>query len=66
MPEVYELDGDKDYRTRNIVNFNNNTKNKSYKDSEIASLIETNYQNVDFKIKTFQINDRVFQLQSKV
>ena len=62
---VYELDGDKDYRTRNIVNFNNNTKNKSYKDSEIVSLIETNYQNVDFKIKTFHVNDRVFSCKAK-
>jgi hypothetical protein len=43
-----------------------NTKNKSYNDSEIASLIEANYQNADFKSKTFQVNDRVFQLQSEV
>ena len=62
---VYKLDGDKDYRTRNIVNFNNNSENKSYKDSEIVSLIETNYQNVDFKIKTFQVNDRVFSCKAK-
>ena len=62
---VYKLDGSKDYRTRNIVNFNNNTKNKSYKDSEIVSLIETNYQNLDFKIKTFQVNDRVFSCKAK-
>ena len=62
---VYKLDGSKDYRTRNIVNFNNNTKNKSYKDSEIVSLIETNYHNVDFKISTFQINDRVFSCKAK-
>ena len=63
--KVYKLDGDKDYRTRNIVNFNNNTKNKSYKDSEIASLIKTNYQNIDFNTKTFQVNDRVFSCKAK-
>ena len=63
--KVYKLDGDKDYRTRNIANFNRNSNNKLFNDSEISSLIEANYKNADFKSKTFQVNDRVFSCKAK-
>ena len=62
--KVYELDAKKDYRTSNIINFSKDIKDKIYSDKDIATLIEINFQNINFKNKTFQINDRVFSCKA--
>lgn len=62
--KIHELDTKKDYRTRNIVNFSKNTKDKVYSDKDIVALIKTNFKNIDFKNNSFQVNNRVFSCKA--
>ena len=63
--KIYKLDAKKDYRTRNIIDFSKDIKDKIYSDKDIANLVEINFQNINFKNKTFQVNDRVFSCKAE-
>ena len=57
---IYELKGEKDYRTRNIYKVNNNAA-KSFTDNDILDLIKNNFQiNIPFK-NTLKVNSREFE-----
>ena len=63
--KVYELDAKKDYRTRNLINLGKDIKDNVYSDNDIATLIETNFENINFKNKSFKVNDRAFSCNAK-
>ena len=57
---IYELKGEKDYRTRNIYKVNNEAA-KSFTDNDILDLIKNNFQiNIPFK-NTLKVNSREFE-----
>ena len=57
---IYELKGEKDYRTRNICKVNNEAA-KSFSDNDILDLIKNNFQiNTPFK-NTLKVNSREFK-----
>ena len=57
---IYELKGEKDYRTRNIYEINNDVV-KIFTDNDILDLIKSNFQiNTPFT-NTLQINSRKFE-----
>ena len=57
---IYELKGEKDYRTRNIYKVNNEVA-KSFTDNDILDLIKNNFQiNIPFK-NTLKVNSREFE-----
>jgi len=61
---IYELTGEIDYRTRNIVNDDKDKSVVSYTDKEIKTIIEKNFFNKDYNKKKFQINSREFSCKA--
>ena len=58
--KIFKLDGDIDYRTKNIIEIGNSRINKSFTDEEISEFIETNFGLDHSNIDAFKINDRKF------
>ena len=61
---VHKLDGMTDYRARNIVNINQENSNQFFKDKDILSIIEENFENKDITKKRFNINSRIFSCKA--
>lgn len=61
---IYELNGEIDYRARNIVNEDKDKLNQVYTDEEIKIVIEKNFFNKDYDKNKFQINSREFSCKA--
>tara|TARA_B100001063_G_scaffold163635_1_gene152686 strand:+ start:91 stop:1125 length:1035 start_codon:yes stop_codon:yes gene_type:complete len=60
---VHEIQGKVDYRSRNIVNLNEDSLKKDYHDNDIISFLENNFENLYFN-KEFYINSRRFSCKA--
>ena len=61
---VFELNGEIDYRARNIVNTEAVNSKKSYTDNEIKEIIDRNFYNKDYSKNKFSINSREFSCKA--
>ena len=61
---VFELNGEIDYRARNIVNTEAMDSKKSYTDDEIKEIIDRNFYNKDYSKNKFSINSREFSCKA--
>ena len=61
---VFELNGEIDYRARNIVNTESVNSKKSYTDDEIKEIIDRNFYNKDYSKNKFSINSREFSCKA--
>ena len=61
---VFELNGEIDYRARNIVNTEAMDSKKSYTDDEIKEIIDRNFYNKDYSKNKFFINSREFSCKA--
>ncbi len=61
---VFELNGEIDYRARNIVNSETVNSKKSYTDDEIRKIIDKNFYNKDYSKNKFSINSREFSCKA--
>jgi cell division protein ZapE len=59
---IHKIEGLIDYRSRNIVNLNNNA-NRIYDDNSIREFLEDNFENLSFH-KECKINSRVFSCKA--
>ena len=57
--DIYELNGDIDYRTRNIIQLNNN--NDTYSEENITSFIANNFGTDHLNSGEIEINNRRFE-----
>ncbi len=61
---IYELDGDIDYRTRNILDEDKDRSEHLYTDANIKKIIEKNFYNKDYNKKYFKLNSRKFSCKA--
>ena len=59
---LYKMEGLVDYRSRNIVNMNNNA-NQNYNDKDIVKFLKNNFENLTFD-KEYCINSRNFSCKA--
>ena len=59
---LYKMEGLVDYRSRNIVNMNNN-ENQNYNDKDIVKFLKNNFENLTFD-KEYYINSRNFSCKA--
>ena len=60
---LYKMEGLVDYRSRNIVNMNNNNANQNYNDKDIVKFLKNNFENLTFD-KEYCINSRNFSCKA--
>jgi len=58
---IHKLEGDIDYRSRNIIQLDSNNDNKIYSDEDISSLIKKNFGLDQLDLNKVEINDREFR-----
>ncbi len=58
---IFELNGDIDYRTRNIIQLNSNDNKNRYSEEDIASFIDNNFGTDHSKSGEIEINNRTFR-----
>ena len=60
---LYQIEGLVDYRSRNIVNMNNDNVNQNYNDKDIVKFLKNNFENLTFD-KEYCINSRNFSCKA--
>ena len=60
---LYKIEGLIDYRSRNIVNMNNDNANQYYDDKDIIKFLKNNFENLTFN-KEYCINSRIFSCKA--
>ena len=60
---LYKVEGLVDYRSRNIVNMNNDNANQNYDDKDIVKFLKNNFENLTFN-KKYCINSRSFSCKA--
>ena len=60
---LHKIEGLVDYRSRNIVNMNNDNANQNYDDKDIVKFLKNNFENLTFNRK-YSINSRSFSCKA--
>ena len=60
---VYKIEGSVDYRSRNILNLNNNINNQIFDDDSIIKFLRNNFENLNFN-KEFYVNTRNYSCKA--
>ncbi|MDC0415532.1 cell division protein ZapE [Gammaproteobacteria bacterium] len=60
---VHEIEGAVDYRSRNIVNLNQDDSDKYYNDNDIILFLKNNFENLDFN-REYYVNSRMFSCKA--
>ena len=60
---LHKIEGLVDYRSRNIVNMNNDNANQNYDDKDIVKFLKNNFENLTFN-KKYSINSRSFSCKA--
>ena len=58
---IFKLEGDVDYRTKNLIELHENDFKNSYSENEIINIIKNNFGSDFTKIENIEINDRKFK-----
>ena len=56
---LYKINGFVDYRSRNIMNLNNDEANQNFDDDNIINFLKNNFENLNFN-KEYYVNSRKF------